>query len=119
MAKWYNINTQNRVVEVLDSQPTNREGFLETSNDNVLPGWFYTGSDVSATKTLTADEVREERNKLLVNSDWTQLSDSPLTDSKKAEWATYRQALRDYPANNATVIVALDDSGTAWPAQPA
>lgn len=25
----------------------------------------------------------------------TQLQDSPLTDAKRAEWATYRQALRD------------------------
>ena len=28
-------------------------------------------------------------------TDWTQLPDSPLTDTKKAEWATYRQQLRD------------------------
>ena len=45
------------------------------------------------------------RNKLLALSDWTQSADSPLTDEKKAEWATYRQALRDitdqpsYPEN--------------------
>ena len=40
-------------------------------------------------------EVRIKRNKLLTDSDWTQAADSPLTDVKKAEWATYRQALRD------------------------
>ena len=38
-----------------------------------------------------------ERNKLLSESDWTQLPDSPLSTEKKAEWATYRQALRDMP----------------------
>lgn len=38
---------------------------------------------------------RELRNSLLSETDWTQISDSPLNDSKKAEWATYRQALRD------------------------
>ena len=42
--------------------------------------------------------MRQERNALLSGSDWTQLADSPLTDSKKQEWATYRQALRDFPA---------------------
>jgi len=40
-------------------------------------------------------EVRRKRNLLLVDCDWTQAADSPLTDAKKAEWATYRQALRD------------------------
>tara|TARA_R100000234_G_scaffold112573_1_gene86335 strand:- start:245 stop:463 length:219 start_codon:yes stop_codon:yes gene_type:complete len=35
------------------------------------------------------------RNRKLKNSDWTQANDSPLSDAKKAEWATYRQALRD------------------------
>lgn len=39
--------------------------------------------------------VRSIRNTLLAQSDWTQLPDSPLTDAKRAEWATYRQALRD------------------------
>jgi hypothetical protein len=43
--------------------------------------------------------MRDARNILLVESDFTQLSDSPLSDSKKQEWATYRQALRDFPAS--------------------
>ena len=35
------------------------------------------------------------RNRKLKNSDWTQSPDSPLSEEKKKEWATYRQALRD------------------------
>ena len=35
------------------------------------------------------------RNNELTATDWTQLPDSPLTTEKKAEWAVYRQALRD------------------------
>lgn len=42
--------------------------------------------------------LRTQRNVLLAESDWTQMSDSPLNDSKKTEWATYRQTLRDLPA---------------------
>ena len=42
--------------------------------------------------------LRSLRNMHLKDSDWTQFVDSPLTDSKKAEWATYRQALRDLPS---------------------
>ena len=38
------------------------------------------------------------RNAKLAQSDWTQAADSPLSDSKKAEWKTYRQALRDLPS---------------------
>ena len=37
---------------------------------------------------------------LLKESDWTQFGDSPLSDSKKTEWATYRQSLRDLPAQS-------------------
>jgi len=39
--------------------------------------------------------IKEERKILLIESDWTQMPDSPLTEEQKAEWATYRQALRD------------------------
>tara|TARA_Y100000015_G_scaffold42884_1_gene51323 strand:+ start:1389 stop:1850 length:462 start_codon:yes stop_codon:yes gene_type:complete len=45
--------------------------------------------------TLEASLVRAERGARLEQSDWTQMADSPLTDEKKAEWATYRQSLRD------------------------
>ena len=44
--------------------------------------------------------LRGRRTMLLQESDWTQFADSPLSDSKKAEWAIYRQALRDLPNNN-------------------
>ena len=39
--------------------------------------------------------IRNKRNELLKESDWTQAIDSPLLDIEKAEWATYRQELRD------------------------
>ena len=45
------------------------------------------------------DALLEKRNNRLIDSDWTQMPDSPLSDSKKAEWATYRQQLRDLPSS--------------------
>jgi hypothetical protein len=45
-------------------------------------------------------EMRLIRDRLLAQCDWTQAVDSPLSDVKKAEWATYRQKLRDLPAGN-------------------
>ena len=43
--------------------------------------------------------VRKQRNLLLVNSDWTQLPDSPLSQTKKNAWSKYRQELRDMMAS--------------------
>ena len=41
--------------------------------------------------------IRQQRNYLLAECDWTQFSDSPLTIEKKTEWVAYRQLLRDLP----------------------
>ena len=46
---------------------------------------------------MTASNNRMTRNQLLIESDWTQFNDSPLTGEVKTSWATYRQALRDLP----------------------
>tara|TARA_Y100000004_G_C8665439_1_gene307007 strand:- start:26 stop:259 length:234 start_codon:yes stop_codon:yes gene_type:complete len=52
-----------------------------------------------ATDIMKQTFMRNKRNALLAQSDWTQMADSPLSDSKKQEWATYRQALRDFPSD--------------------
>lgn len=41
------------------------------------------------------EQIKLWRNFKLAESDWTQLPDAPVD---KAAWATYRQALRDLPA---------------------
>jgi hypothetical protein len=61
------------------------------------------------------DWIRGRRNILLKNCDWTVGDDSPLNDTKKAEWQTYRQALRDVPANNSSASTRDD---VVWPTQP-
>lgn len=58
-------------------------------------------------------ELRQARNIRLQKSDWTQGADSPLSAEKRAEWATYRQALRDIVCedyNNWTEVT--------WPSLP-
>lgn len=52
--------------------------------------------------------LRANRDSLLAESDWTQMNDSPLSDPKKLEWITYRQSLRDLPANNKNVTSIHD-----------
>jgi hypothetical protein len=62
---------------------------------------------------LTADEpwaaLRAERNRLLGETDWWALPDSPdMSDAQSA----YRQALRDLPANTS------DPANPVWPTKP-
>ena len=56
---------------------------------------------------------RIHRNDLLAMSDWTQLPDVALTAAKVAEWATYRQALRDLDVDG------IDPADVDWPTPPA
>ena len=41
--------------------------------------------------------IRNERDKLLKESDYLILADAPVDETQKQEWTTYRQALRDIP----------------------
>ena len=59
--------------------------------------------------------IRNKRNELLKESDWTQVNDSPLPDSKKTEWATYRQELRDLTT---TYLDAVDIEEVVFPTKP-
>ena len=65
--------------------------------------------------------LRKKRDQLLLESDIKALPDSPMTDSKRDEWKTYRQALRDLPANCTPKInnqEQLDESSFTWPTKP-
>lgn len=51
--------------------------------------------------------IRSQRNTLLSQTDWALASDSPLTDEQKTEATTYRQALRDLPAQDGFPNIAF------------
>ena len=57
------------------------------------------------------EELRMQRNKLLAESDWMAVSDRTPTDAQK----TYRQALRDLPANQTPSDMQL--SNITWPTE--
>jgi hypothetical protein len=57
------------------------------------------------------EEIRETRNTLLSECDWTQFQDSPITGSKLTEWQTYRQSLRD-------VTNQENPYNITWPTNP-
>jgi len=52
-----------------------------------------TGAELTDDQWL--DGCRLHRDRLLAESDWTQLPDAPVDQQA---WADYRQALRDFPA---------------------
>ena len=62
------------------------------------------------------EDIRIERNRKLSGCDWTQVPDSPLSDTVKTEWRAYRQTLRDIMANLPANIDHPDD--TTWPTEP-
>lgn len=93
----YNPDTQD--VEV---------GAISQINGAWTRGWTVTNKDTSK----IAANVRSQRNQALSSSDWTQVADSPLTDAQKAEWATYRQQLRDITSQEGF------PASISWPASP-
>jgi|TARA_R110000744_G_scaffold152542_1_gene266655 hypothetical protein len=69
---------------------------------------------VTDNQNLT-DKIRSQRGIYLINSDWTQGNDSPLSKAKKSEWLIYRQDLRDmkFAYNDLTLFEDI-----IWPTPP-
>jgi hypothetical protein len=57
-----------------------------------------------ATNEQKWEQIKLWRNAELTRTDWTQLADVPVD---KAAWATYRQALRDLPAQGGQAEAAI------------
>jgi len=56
--------------------------------------------------------IRSKRNSLLSESDWTQVTDNPLTDAQRQDWAAYRQDLRDITETYTDPLTIV------WPDKP-
>lgn len=102
----------------ISTKPSEAHNEKAVSNDapTLIEGVWTLGWTV---RDLTADEiaseaeaVRRDRDELLAECDWTQMPDSPLDDSIKASWATYRTALRDISTQ------AGFPTNVTWPTAP-
>jgi hypothetical protein len=113
------------LVPVIDSNKvfTNGEGIIETEMGDLVNNGDGTYTQQWIEREISAEEKRmrfleRTRDNLLFQSDWTQLADVQLSDEKKAEWAAYRQALRDLPDSidwdNVTSSADIN-----WPRVPA
>lgn len=71
---------------------------------------FHTPQHGEPDESAAWTVLRQTRNQILADSDWTVLADSPTST---AAWKTYRQQLRDLPANT------TDPFNVVWPTPPA
>jgi hypothetical protein len=116
-----------------DYQASVRDGVVQDANGNWVENYVArdmfqdtTEDGVTTTKAeheaayqagldaKTAEGHRTTRDKLLADTDWTQMNDSPLTNEAKTAWATYRQELRDLTDSDAWPNLADED----WPVEP-
>jgi len=97
---------------------------VEVEDDFEMMGYF-TSYDFENKKIVQVEEdlsvlpgpeeialqnLRDERNRLLVESDWTQLPDVP--EATKNAWQTYRQELRDITKTYQSLDTVV------WPTKP-
>jgi hypothetical protein len=86
-AGWYGVgeNVDGKIFKLVSGAPI---AMTEEQRDE-----YY----FSLKTTYSYSYLRSERNEMLMRSDWTQLPNSGLSEAKRTEWETYRQALRDLP----------------------
>ena len=109
---WYDFEPTPQPQVDLDAF-TSKETYLD-ENNIVRYRWTVTqktGDELAQATRQKWLSVRNERTTILSNSDFTQISDAPMTDEKRAEWATYRQALRD-------LTTQADPFNIIWPTSP-
>jgi hypothetical protein len=117
------ISEEDLVVYIANQYPHdifesiyNRKKAPKTLNVNTLTSANYNVEIVIPDPTVVVEDpwlaLRDTRNTLLMQSDWTQLLDSALTDTQRRAWAAYRQALRDLPENT------VDPLNVIWPTPP-
>lgn len=113
------------LTELMPTSP-----FAITNEDYSSIDWLDSNNSLPSIDTINAKIseldaaepmrlLREERTRLLVESDWTQFPDVP--DSTKTAWQTYRQQLRDLPASASPSLDEtheLDLSSVTWPTKP-
>ncbi len=92
-----------------DTTEEDDDGNVTTTTKAQHEATYQAGLDAT-----TAEGHRVTRNKLLADSDWTQINDSPLSNEDKTAWATYRQELRGLTDLDAWPNLADDD----WPVEP-
>ena len=98
VGQWFGFNGKEKTYEnlvILDNQ------YSKPTEQECLNGIEQMKID------LAMQDLRNKRNKLLAETDYTVLQDSTYTDAQVAEWVIYRQALRDI-TNGLTTVADVE-----------
>jgi hypothetical protein len=85
-----------------------RRGQLPRWEDGVLK--IYTSENPP--RDVLLHQLRQERDVLLKECDWTQVPDVELSETQKVAWREYRKALRRLPQD------FPDGKNVVWPSRP-
>ena len=114
------------IIEITSNLPPSFD-YKDTYESVIFPDGYTKPSkedfDIKYNELINAEPMkllREERNKKLFDTDYRIVADYPhANDTIKQAWLTYRQALRDLPANSTP---QLDSNGNltnvTWPTPP-
>ena len=83
--------------------------YVTRTAENIDGVWTEVHTVVNVPEDQAAGRIRDIRNDLLAESDWTQLADS---SAETSPWSVYRQALRDVPAQSGFPF------NVTWPTKP-
>ena len=108
---------------VIPDEVPNNEGYLHWFGVEPSPKYNYIiqdgavvlkSEDDRATRydSILARHIRAQRGTLLAQSDYVILPDAPYSDATQSAYRTYRQELRDLPAQ------AGFPNNVTWPAKP-
>ena len=103
----------NKVVDLVDNEfPVSPEMTWMDAPEGCTTDWVLEDGAIVAPPSPSTEalmfDLRYQRNNLLSKTDYLAHADTTLTD----EMRTYRQALRDLPANTS------DPANPVWPTKP-
>ena len=100
------------VIKVLEDGAVLNIPFNEANIDyQEYLAWVAEGNTAEAADGLTWNDIRAKRDGILQSTDWTMTSGATVD---QAQWAAYRQVIRDFPQTSKDKTP--DD--VVWPTQP-
>ena len=117
--KVHDLNTLHEELQAAGLTPQHVEGrdddiwiTVESSDEAAVTTVVEAHDGATSLSSTHWRMVRNKRNRLLGECDWTCITDTQLSEADQTSWQTYRQALRDVPQNE------NDPENITWPSAP-